>query len=207
MAAIGYVRTSKREQNPANQIMMLLQEGIPQDLIFVDTGVSGVMRADERPGFQAMMEYIDTHPGVSRLVTFEVSRLGRSFLDTLSIINDLERRGVKVWSLSPAEAWTRMEDMRVRELMLAILTWVAQRERENLIERTKIGQERARVEGKTIGRPRREIDMRKVKGYLDRRISVSAISRIMDISYSTLRRRLKETAAEQNTSKIYSCCK
>jgi putative DNA-invertase from lambdoid prophage Rac len=38
---------------------------------------------------------------------------------------------------------------------VAIFSWVAQQERDRLIERTKAGQARARAQGKTIGRPKR----------------------------------------------------
>jgi len=44
-----------------------------------------------------------------------------------------------------------------------ILSWVAERERSNLAERTKAGLERVRAEGKQLGRPRLDIDWRNVE--------------------------------------------
>ena len=56
-----------------------------------------------------------------------------------------------VWSLSPNESFTRSEDRAVHQLLMMILSWVSERERANLIERTKAGLDRARAEGKILG--------------------------------------------------------
>ena len=79
-------------------------------------------------------------------------------LETINIIEEIEGLGVLVWSLSPNEAFTHSEDKNIRQLLLMVLSWVAQRERDNLVERTKLGLDRARDEGKTLGRPRADID-------------------------------------------------
>jgi len=115
---------------------LIKKEGVSSDYIFVDAGISGTTQAIEREGFSKLMEDIkalekDGHKGI--LYVFEISRLGRTFIDTLSIVNDLERRGFIVWSLSSQESWTRTEDRKLRELMLAIFSWVADRVRDNLV--------------------------------------------------------------------------
>lgn len=193
---IGYIRVSKRDQNVDNQYNILIKQGIlPQD-IYCDVGVSGAVTASERPQYSRMMNFMQTHK-VDRLFVFEITRIGRSFIDTLNIIIDLEKKGTTVVSLSPAEAWSTQTDPSFRNFILSILAWVAERERTNLIERVRAGQERAREEGKHIGRPRRgyevnpekrkpKIDWKKVDGYLDKGMSLSSISRLMDIPYTTL---------------------
>jgi len=70
--------------------------------------------------------------------------------------------------------------------MLAIFSWVAERERENLSERTKAEVARARNQGKHIGRPFREINWKPVKEYQEEGLSWWAVSRVMDIPYNTL---------------------
>jgi DNA invertase Pin-like site-specific DNA recombinase len=141
----------------------------------------------DRPGYSAMLTFLSDKDDVI-LYVFEISRIGRSFIDTLTTVNLLERAGVRVWSLSPAESWSRIEDRKLRDLMLSIFSWVADRERESLIERTKLGLDRARAEGTNLGRPVRKIPRRQVKELRDKKISLAAISRILDIPYSTLRR-------------------
>jgi len=160
---IGYTRVSTRDQEPENQIRLIQNEGIPPDFVFVDKGISGTIPAENRPGFKRAMQYISEHPHeVKYLYVFEISRLGRNFIETVSLIDRLEKQGVMVWSLSPAEAFIRSTDKGIRQLLITLLLWVAQRERENVIERTKAGLDRARSEGKILGRPRANIDMEKI---------------------------------------------
>lgn len=186
MIKCGYVRVSREDQNPENQIELLEREGIPRENIFVDK-ISGVSDARVRPGYSDLLTFLSDKPEAV-LYVFEVSRIGRSFLDTLQTINLLERAGTRVWSLSPSESWSRIEDRKLRDLMLSIFSWVADRERESLIERTKLGLERARAEGKRLGRPVRKLPLSRIRELRDKKISLAAISRILDIPYSTLRR-------------------
>jgi len=101
--------------------------------------VSGTIPAPDWPGFCTLLEYVRSHE-ITTLYVFEISRIGRSFLETLDVVRGLEEEcGVIVWSLSPKETWTQTTDRSIRNLMLAIFRWVAERERENLSERTKVG--------------------------------------------------------------------
>jgi DNA invertase Pin-like site-specific DNA recombinase len=186
MIKAGYVRVSREDQHPENQIKLLEKEGVPRENIFVDM-LSGITAMQDRPGYSAMLTFLSDKDDVI-LYVFEISRIGRSFIDTLTTVNLLERAGVRVWSLFPAESWSRIEDRKLRDLMLSIFSWVADRERESLIERTKLGLDRARAEGTNLGRPVRKIPRRQVKELRDKKISLAAISRILDIPYSTLRR-------------------
>jgi putative DNA-invertase from lambdoid prophage Rac len=160
---IGYIRVSTQEQNSDNQKKILLEAGIPEDCIFVDHGVSGTVPARKRTGFKKALQYIKDSGEVKFLYIYELSRLGRTTYETISIIQDLEEAGITVWSLSPNESFTRSEDKAVRQLMIMILSWVAERERSNLIERTKAGLDRAKAEGKVLGRKRQAIDWDKVE--------------------------------------------
>ncbi|HVP96686.1 recombinase family protein [Methanoregula sp.] len=188
MIKIGYVRVSREDQNAENQIKVLLDEGLIRDHIFVDH-ISGISDMQNREGFSQMIQFIKTHTGEPiTLYVFEISRLGRSFLDTLSMVRTLEESGTRVWSLSPAESWSRIEDKKLRDLMLSIFSWVADRERENLIERTKLGIARAKADGVKLGRPIRSIPWKRVQELQEKNISLAAISRILDIPYTTLYR-------------------
>lgn len=161
---IGYTRVSTIDQDPDNQIRLITAEGIPSDFIFVDKGVSGTVSAENRPGFQRAMKYLIEHKGeVKFLYVYEISRLGRTTLETVNLIAKLEEMGVMVWSLSPNESFTRQDDPNIRQLLLMIMSWIAQRERDNLVARTKAGVDRARAEGHLLGRPRADIDFEKLR--------------------------------------------
>jgi DNA invertase Pin-like site-specific DNA recombinase len=198
MIRIGYVRVSREDQNVENQIKILLDEGLSRDLIYVDH-ISGISAMQEREGFSRMIQFIRDHSGESiTLYVFEISRLGRSFLDTLNMVRSLEESGTRVWSLSPAESWSRIDDKKLRDLMLSIFSWVADRERENLIERTKLGIARARADGVILGRPKRTIPWKRVQELQEKDIPLAAISRILDIPYTTLYR---HNSHRENTEK------
>lgn len=156
---IGYTRVSTKDQDPENQIRMLQAAGIAPDYIFVDKGISGTIPANKRPGFQRMSAFIESHKDeVKYLYVYEISRLGRTMYETIGLIQNLESSGIMVWSLSPTESFMQTSDTSIRGLLIALMAWVAQRERENLIERTKAGLDRAMAEGKLPGRPRVNID-------------------------------------------------
>ena len=161
---IGYVRVSTMDQNPDNQVRQLVDAGIVPNCIFIDRGISGTKAPDERPSFSKLLSFIKEHEGtVKFLYVVEISRIGRTVLETITTIKELEKMGVMLWSLSPNEAFTRSEDKAIRELLIMILSWVAGRERDNLIERTKRGIDTARAEGKILGRPRAKIDFEVVE--------------------------------------------
>lgn len=186
---IGYARTSIKEEKIENQLLKIREKkgDIP---IFLDEGVSGIVPGEKREGFNAVMEYIEEN-NVKGLVVTELSRIGRSFLETLDMILSFEKREIDVISLSGKETWTTMEDKNMRKLITMIFTWVADMERQILIERTKQGIKRAREEGKQIGRPKREINWKKFDSYRNKKVSISAISRILDIPYPTLIAKVK----------------
>jgi DNA invertase Pin-like site-specific DNA recombinase len=186
--AVGYVRVSTKDQNEETQVHQLIEQGVPREQIFVDTATSGTTPASDRQGFRALLDYVRSREHeITTLYVFEISRIGCSFLETLDVVRRLEEEcGIIVWSLSEKEAWTQTTDRSIRNLMLAIFSWVAERERENLSERTKAGVSRARKEEKHIGRPFREINWKRVEEYRERGLSWSAVSRVMDIPYNTL---------------------
>lgn len=189
---VGYVRVSTTDQNSDNQTKALLEAGVCRDCIFVDHGVSGTIPARNRPKFAELLKYINNHPGEVRyLYVFELSRLGRTTLETITIIEEIERTGISVWSLSPNEGFTRSDDKAVRQLLLMIMSWVAERERANLIERTKLGLERAKSEGKVLGRPRRDIDWDMVNQMRNNSISWDEIAKKLGMTNMQLYRRRK----------------
>jgi DNA invertase Pin-like site-specific DNA recombinase len=83
-------------------------------------------------------------------VLADLDRLHRSMVGAITTVLELDRLGVEVISLK--EPWLDTSGP-VRSLLVAIFGWVAEQERVRLIERTKAGLERARAQGKRLGRP------------------------------------------------------
>lgn len=160
---VGYARVSTSEQETDNQLKVLMEAGIPSDYIFIDKGVSGTISADKRPGFQRLLAYLEENKSkIKFLYVVEMTRLGRNTLETLNFIDRLEKENVMVWSLSPKEGFTRTEEKTNRQLFIMLMSWFSERERDNIVRRTKEGLDRARAEGKLLGRPKADIDFVKV---------------------------------------------
>ena len=188
---IGYARTSLESEKIGNQITQIQDAAGGKVTIFEDSGVSGNISPQDRFGFQQLLEYIRTHD-VERLYISEISRIGRTMRETLNTIATLEEdMGVQVFSTSPRESWLNTTDPSIRSLILSIFAWTSEWELRILIQRTKAGLERARREGKHIGRPQETIDWGKVRKMRKpaedgRQLSFSAISLLLKIPYSTL---------------------
>jgi DNA invertase Pin-like site-specific DNA recombinase len=78
--------------------------------------------------------------------------------------------------------------------MIGILTWVAEREREMLVQRTKDGMERARAAGKGIGRPQKMIDKGRLITLLAENHPKSKIAKNLGVSKATLYKELRHLA-------------
>lgn len=108
-----------------------------------------VSAAKFRPEFEHMM--VDARAGkFTVLVIWALDRFGRSMAGNVRDVIELDKLGVRI--VSCKEPWMNT-DGPVRELLVAIFSWVAQQERARLIDRTKAGMAVARAAGKKIGRP------------------------------------------------------
>jgi len=200
---IGYVRVSIAEEKPENQMQAIRRfVGADKDVkFFVDIGVSGVIPAKKRKGFAEMLKFIhevrqQNGEEEINLYVYEISRIGRDMLDTVTMIRKLEKEmKVRVFSVSEKEQFLNTQEEHFRNFILTIFAWIAEREREILRQRTIEGMRRAKAEGKHISRPRIELtpkQIRKVKQYQKLGLKLPAIAKLLGVSYQTLRRRLIE---------------
>jgi putative DNA-invertase from lambdoid prophage Rac len=109
----------------------------------------------------------------------------------INTVLELDRLGVPV--LSVREGWLDTSDP-VRPLLVAIFGWVAEQERTRLMERVHAGLDRARRQGKALGRPRTSIVLLRAAGELvEAGTPVAAAARAKGISRASLYRYLSET--------------
>lgn len=192
--AFAYLRVSTEEQTVQNQKLVLekwAQESGYQILdFFEDSAVSGRVPATQRKGFHDMLELVKTAQ-IDAVVVYELSRVGRTFWDTLDAIKAIEQYAPLI-SCSPRESFLQTTEPSVRKLMLGILTWVAEREREMLVQRTKDGMERARVAGKGIGRPQKVLDKDQLISMLAENQPKARIARSLGVSKATLYKELRQ---------------
>ena len=145
----AYCRVSTVGQTTDNQIQEIATAGF--DVLptrAITETISGSVAAGERPGFRKLKEKLEAG---DVLIVTKLDRLGRNAMDVRQTVEVLAHLGVKVHCLalggvdltSPAGKMT-----------MAVISAVAEFERDLLIERTQAGLARAKSEGKVLGRPR-----------------------------------------------------
>src|SRR6188474_2474697 len=186
--AMAYLRVSTEEQTVLTQKIAIdnwAKEYEYQILYFFeDPSISGKIPATQRKGFNEMIEVVKT-AAIDTILVYELSRVGRTFWDTLDAIKAIEKYCPLI-SCSPKESFLQTTDASVRKLMIGILTWVAEREREMLIQRTKDGMIRAKMSGKNIGRPKKTLDKDTLIRMLSQNIPRNKIAKNLGISKATL---------------------
>jgi putative DNA-invertase from lambdoid prophage Rac len=192
--AFAYLRVSTEEQTVQNQKLALEKWAQLNGYLildyFEDPAISGKVPATQRRGFQEMLDLVKV-AGVDAVLVYELSRVGRTFWDTLDAIKAVERYASLI-SCSPRESFLQTTESSIRKLMIGILTWAAERERELLVQRTKDGMQRARVAGKGIGRPQKTVDKNKLITLLAENHSKTRIARSLGLSKATLYKKLRE---------------
>jgi putative DNA-invertase from lambdoid prophage Rac len=191
--AFAYLRVSTEEQTVMNQKLVLQKWALDHDyeilFYFEDSSISGKIPAIRRQAFMEMLDVIKSDP-VDAVLVYELSRVGRTFWDTLDAIKAIEQYAPLI-SCSPRETFLQSTEPSIRRLMIGILTWVAEREREMLVQRTKDGMRRARESGKSIGRPQVLIDKNRLIKLLADNKPRSRIAKDLGISKATLYNELR----------------
>lgn len=192
--AVAYVRVSTGEQTVENQKMQIRQWAVTfgYEVIqfFEEPGISGKYHALERPVFREM---VDALPALKpeAILVYEISRVGRNMYDSIEAIKAVEQIAPIVCT-SPKEQFLQTTDTQSRKLLIGILTWSAERERELLIQRTRDGMARARESGHYPGRPKREINPEVYLKLLAQGKSTRKIAKELGCGATTLRMRLAE---------------
>ncbi|NBA96301.1 recombinase family protein [Pseudomonas sp. R5(2019)] len=143
-----YARVSTEDQTTDNQVQEVRAAGFavePQRVI-VET-ISGGTVAMERPGFQKLVERLESS---DVLIVTKLDRLGRSAIDVQTTVKSLADRGVKVHCLALGGADLTSS---AGKMTMTVLAAVAEFERDLIIERTQAGLARAKAEGRKLGRP------------------------------------------------------
>ncbi|EAP3462113.1 recombinase family protein [Salmonella enterica] len=148
---LGYVRVSTEDKNQSvdGQQTAIINAGFNIPLFFADN-TSGKVNPYRRPGFSSLMKI--AKPGDTIVVT-ELTRLSRSTLDTLTLLENLKKADIAVISLADKDLSTDTPDGLLKVGLLALLS---QRERMIISVRTKAGLAHARACGKRLGRPKAE---------------------------------------------------
>ena len=146
-----YFRCSTLDQNISNQMIELrdycskMEWEITKE--YTDEGLSGTLSRSKRPAFNEMIK--DAYrKKFDAVVCFDISRLGRSMKELILFLSDMKDRDVGI--VSVRQGFDTSTSMG--EIMFQFVGILSSWEREMIRERTLAGLERARREGKTLGR-------------------------------------------------------
>lgn len=147
----GYARISTREQNVRRQLVALQEFGIPKEHIYVDRQ-SG--KDFERAQYQWLLQNIK--PG-DTLVIQSIDRLGRNYEETLEQWRIITKeKGANIVVLDMPLLDTRqsrdLTGVLISEIVLQLLSYVAQTEREFIRKRQAEGIAAAKQQGVKFGR-------------------------------------------------------
>jgi DNA invertase Pin-like site-specific DNA recombinase len=184
---IGYVRVSTVDQNEARQIEAMKADGVEK--IYMDKK-SG--KDFNRPEYQKMIASLQKG---DILVIHSIDRLGRNYEEIIAewrrITKEIEA-DIIVQDM-PLLNTTQNKDLTgtlIADIVLQLLSYVAQRERENIRQRQKEGIAIAKSQGKYKGRSKKEIDkelFKEIKRSWQRgEITKVQFAEIMGVSRNTL---------------------
>lgn len=192
----GYARVSSKEQNEARQIIALRESGVEDALILVDKQ-SG--KDFERPMYKYLMRKLK--PG-DVLFIKSIDRLGRNYdeiLEQWRAITKKKKAAIVVLDMPLLDTRQRkvgdLTGAFIADLVLQILAYVAQTERDFNRQRQAEGIAAAKARGVHFGRnpiDRPENTERIVKEYLNGEFSARAGAFILGVSHTTFLRWVKE---------------
>lgn len=190
---IGYARVSTGLQNLDLQEDSLTSEGCKK--IFTDK-MSGAK--SKRPGLESAMEFAregDT------IVVWRLDRLGRNMQDLITIVNQLNDRGVSFYSIQ--ENITMDKSSSTGQLMFHLFAAFAEFERNLILERSAAGREAARARGRFGGRPEKltKQDLESLKILVDSGTPIKTVAEQWHVSRTTIYRYLNKMEEDNNDRK------
>ena len=153
----GYVRVSSKDQCEDRQLIALRNYGVADKYIFIDKE-SG--KDFNRPAYTKLMRLIKQG---DTLVIKSIDRLGRNYdeiQEQWRIITKVKQADIQVLDMPLLSTNNSDKDLTgkfIADLVLQILSYVAQTERESIKERQREGIEAAKLRGVRFGRPCKEV--------------------------------------------------
>lgn len=191
-----YARVSTNKDQTVETQLLALREwaaGRGHEVVaeFVDEGISGTKGRDKRPGLDALMKAA-TLGKFDMVGVTALDRLGRSLPHLVGLVAELEALKVGLFVRNLALDTSTPAG----QLMFNVMGSLAQFERELIRERTMLGLERARKQGKTLGRPKVSAGTeQRIADMLRASVPVNKIMRLTRVGASTVYRIKKELEA------------
>jgi DNA invertase Pin-like site-specific DNA recombinase len=200
LAIYGYIRVSSTDQNEDRQVLAMSKLNIPQTQIFTDKQ-SG--KDFNRPAYQSLVKKLEFG---DLLYIQSIDRLGRNYDEIQNQWRIITKeRGVDIAVIDMPILDTRNgKDLMgtfLADIVLQVLSFVAQNERENIRKRQTEGIAAAKARGVRFGRPVKkppENFSALVKQWERGKLTISEFMTQTGLKESTLYRRLREYQSTKN---------
>lgn len=186
----GYIRVSTDKQTVENQRYEINQFCDRQEMViekWIEETISGAKNVEDRK----LGKLLKRMKKGDILICSELSRLGRNLLMIMGILNECMNKDIHVWTIK--DNYRLGSDINSKVLAFAF-GLSAEIERNLISQRTKEALARKKAEGVVLGRPKGKKSTKtkltgqeqKIKELLDKKVSYSAIGRILGVHRLTV---------------------
>ena len=194
----GYIRVSTDRQTVENQRFEINQFCEKQQLVvnkWIEETISGTKEVQERQ----LGKLLKKMKKGDVLICSELSRLGRNLLMIMGVLNECMNRNIQVWTIK--DNYRLGSDINSKVLAFAF-GLSAEIERNLISQRTKEALARKKAEGVVLGRPKGSKSAKtkltgqekQIKELLEKKVSYSAIGRILGVHRLTVSSFVKKNA-------------
>lgn len=155
MKRIAYIRVSTNKQDLSAQKTQIF-EYCKIHNITIDDWLIIEISSKQSQEKRKIIALKKTLKSGDLLITTELSRLGRSMLETILLVLELADKGIQLIFIRQPELTTF--NNATSKLLLSIYAYVAETEREFISLRTKAGLQNAKAKGKRLGRPKNSLN-------------------------------------------------
>jgi len=186
----GYIRVSTDKQTVENQ-RYELNQFCEKNILVVDKWIEETISGSKNLNERKLGKLLKRMRKNDILLCSELSRLGRNLLMIMGILNECMNRDIQVWTIK--DNYRLGSDINSKVLAFAF-GLSAEIERNLISQRTKEALARKKAEGVILGRPKGRKSQKtkltgqekKIKELLDKKVSYSAIGRILGVHRLTV---------------------
>ena len=200
----GYIRVSTDKQTTENQRFEILKFADEKKLS-IDRWIEETISATKKLSDRKLGALIERVHEDDILIVTELSRLGRSLLEVMSILHTLMEKDVKVFTTK--EHYELGNNISSKVLAFAF-SLSAEIERSMISSRTKEALARKKSEGKRLGRPKGKLSVTTkltgkddlIREYLEKKIPQSVIARLLNVHRLTVRNYIRTRKLQKPAS-------
>ena len=192
MSVIGYIRVSSNKQTCEHQHYEIEQFANLNNIV-VDRWVEETISSRKALNKRQLGQLLEELKEGDILIAAEISRLGRSLLEVMHILENCLNKNCQVWTIK--ENYRLGNDIQSKVMAFAF-GLSAEIERNLISQRTKASLENVKSKGKRLGRPfsaqskklKLSRNTKKVKELLDMGLTRYRIAKIMQVKQTTVSR-------------------